>query len=252
MEEKIKNSYLKKIINKLDEKKAINNQGNNQTGVRGIYKKTGDNDGIPTIIDKSGYTVRPTRRYKNKIWFNSSYSKALRNLGYNSKQIAQIKQMVKSKRLGKSVSPQSVPATGSISRTNLNISRRIMRQLFEKPMRKVPFEQPPRNYYESDYEGQLKGAIEKTRRVQEMGKVQEYRNRRIQALKRLLSQQANIMKAPPKIDANMDYLSTDASNNILKTPHLFSENNPNNVNLMKSNKLNVLQTREANNNLRFF
>ena len=92
--------------------------------------------------------------------------------------------------------------------------------------------------------------LTRLRRVQNKGKRDNIRQQRIHEERRIISDKGNLMKAHENmININMDFTNVDPETNILMAPSVFKEDAR--ENLLRTNKLNILQTREAGNSLFF-
>lgn len=88
------------------------------------------------------------------------------------------------------------------------------------------------------------------RRTQNLGKLANIRQQRIQKERRMISEKGNLMKAHENmIPVRIDF-SGVGQDNILMAPSIFKENPEDNI--LRPKRLNILQSREAGTNLRFF
>jgi len=87
------------------------------------------------------------------------------------------------------------------------------------------------------------------RRIQNKGRVDNIEQQRRQHERKLVGQQMNLMKAHENmIQTKMDFTGVN-SENVLMAPSVFKENAEDNI--LRSNRPNILQTREAGNTLGF-
>jgi hypothetical protein len=85
------------------------------------------------------------------------------------------------------------------------------------------------------------------RRVQNKGKLDNIRQQRIHEERRIISQKANMFRAHENmVNVNMDFTGVP-QDNILNAPNAFKEDIEDHI--LKQKRLNILQTREAGNNL---
>ena len=93
--------------------------------------------------------------------------------------------------------------------------------------------------------------LTRLRKTQNKGKMDNIRQQRILEERRIVSQKGNMMKAHTNmIDTTMDFTGVDPETNILMAPNVFRES-PDNPHILRTNRLNILQTKEAGNRLRF-
>jgi len=93
--------------------------------------------------------------------------------------------------------------------------------------------------------------LTRLRRTQNLGKVANIRQQRIQKERRMISEKGNLFKAHTNmIPVRLDFTGVDPSTNILMAPSVFKENPEDNI--LRPKRLNILQSREAGNNLKFF
>jgi len=93
--------------------------------------------------------------------------------------------------------------------------------------------------------------LTRLRKTQNMGKMANIRQQRIQEERRIISQKGNLMRAHENmIDTTMDFTGVDAETNILMAPNVFKES-PNNPHILKTNRPNILQTGVTGNRLKF-
>lgn len=91
--------------------------------------------------------------------------------------------------------------------------------------------------------------LTRLRRVQNKGKLDNIRQQRIQKERRMISEKSNLMKAHENmIPVRLDFTGV-SQNNILKADNIFRENPEDNI--LKPKRLNILQTRESGNTLKF-
>jgi len=88
------------------------------------------------------------------------------------------------------------------------------------------------------------------RRIQNKGKSDNIAQQRRHWERRLVGANTNLMKAHENmINVHMDFTGIP-EDNILMAPNVFKENPDNNI--LRTNRFNLMQTREAGNNLKFF
>lgn len=89
------------------------------------------------------------------------------------------------------------------------------------------------------------------RRTQNLGKLANIRQQRIQKERRMISEKGNLMKAHENmIPVRIDFTGVDPNTNILMAKSVFKENPEDNI--LRPKRLNILQSREAGTNLKFF
>jgi hypothetical protein len=93
--------------------------------------------------------------------------------------------------------------------------------------------------------------LDTIRRIQNKGKTDNVEQQRRLRETRLVSRSMNIFDAHRNmVDTTMDFTGVNMNDNILGAPNIFAENG-NNPNILKSNRPNILQTREVGNSLFF-
>ena len=89
------------------------------------------------------------------------------------------------------------------------------------------------------------------RRIQNKGKSDNIAQQRRHWERRLVGANTNLMKAHENmINVRMDMTGVNPEENILMAPSVFKESPENNI--LRTNRFNIMQTREAGNNLKFF
>jgi len=93
--------------------------------------------------------------------------------------------------------------------------------------------------------------LTRLRRTQNLGKVANIRQQRIQKERRMISEKGNLFKAHENmIPVKIDFTGVDPNTNILMAKSVFKENPEDNI--LRPKRLNILQSREAGTNLKFF
>lgn len=92
--------------------------------------------------------------------------------------------------------------------------------------------------------------LTRLRRVQNKGKMDNIRQQRIQKERRMISEKGNLMKAHENmIPVRIDFTGV-GQDNVLMAPSVFKENPEDNI--LRLKRLNILQSRAAGTDLKFF
>lgn len=87
--------------------------------------------------------------------------------------------------------------------------------------------------------------------IQNKSKTDDYKRQRIKREQEILQKSMNILSTPYVFtDDSLDVTNVDDETNILMAPNVFKERDDN-PHLLKTKKLNIMQTREAGNDLHF-
>ena len=89
------------------------------------------------------------------------------------------------------------------------------------------------------------------RRIQNKGKIDNIEQQRRQWERRVVGHSMNLMKAHENMNPiRLDFTGVNPEENILMAENVFRENAEDNI--LKQKRFNIMQTREAGNNLKFF
>jgi len=182
-----------------------------------------------------------------KIGRNPRYTERLRQQGYTDEEINQIysskerRQVLKSGG-GYSRKPSLRRELQRIARTPIPYATQLKE--FQLPQPQIYVE-------ETEYEKQLENANSIVKRRQQLSRINEEIRRRVNEKKRQLGRTMNLMKAHENMNpVKMDFTGV-GENNILKAQNVFSTENEQANNIFKKKRINILQTKEAGNDLRW-
>jgi len=230
--------------------------GRRATGTRGILKAAGiipgqasqAGAGRPRGTYKYGMPIQEYKRVKAQErammrQFQQEQISNLRGKGLSQEQIQQL-QFAQS---AEEIEPEAVELQRFRQR-QMGDSRRIQAQ----QVRQQADEEMQFRKWSADrtVSPNTQRMIIDLRRVQNMGKTANIDQQRRHFERRLLSEHGNLMRAHENMNrVRIDFTGVNGEN-ILMAPSVFKENPENNI--LRTKRFNIMQTREAGNNLKFF